>query len=117
MATFDYQEYLRSDHWQTMRRLALDHAEHRCQLCYSPNRLEVHHRTYERLGAERLADLTVLCDACHQAFHRIVRAKQSMQGVDLGTVTEPAKPRGFGERAASYLDIALGKQGTDDERG
>lgn len=111
MAGFDYEGYLNTEHWHTMRRLALDAAEERCQLCYSPQRLQVHHRTYERLGHERMADLTVLCDSCHEAFHRTVRAKQGMQGVDLASVTDPqpaTRPRGYGERAQSLLDIARG---------
>jgi hypothetical protein len=66
----EYREvYLRSDHWRWKRRQALARAEHRCQVCYSDKNLDVHHRTYERLGEERLPDLTVLCRDCHETFH------------------------------------------------
>jgi hypothetical protein len=34
-----------------------------------PYRLEVHHRTYERLGRERPEDLLVLCEKCHAVEH------------------------------------------------
>jgi phosphoenolpyruvate synthase/pyruvate phosphate dikinase len=61
--------YLRSEHWRETRLAALERAEHRCQLCNGARRLDVHHRTYERLGAERPADLTVLCRMCHDLFH------------------------------------------------
>lgn len=66
----NYQDYLKSDHWMTMKRLALDYAEHRCQICYSQRVLNVHHRTYKRLSKEKLTDLTVLCRDCHEIFHK-----------------------------------------------
>ena len=64
-----YNEYLKTDGWQTRRLKALDRAGNRCQVCNSTDRPEVHHRTYERLGHERAADLIVLCRHCHQLFH------------------------------------------------
>jgi CRP-like cAMP-binding protein len=66
----EYREvYLRSDHWGETRAAALERAEHRCQACNGQNTLDVHHRTYERIGHELAADLTVLCRACHEAIH------------------------------------------------
>lgn len=65
----EYEQYLRSEHWQGVRRRALDYADDRCQLCYSTQRLEVHHRTYERVGQERPADVVVLCAECHGKHH------------------------------------------------
>ncbi len=64
-----YSEYLKTTGWQTRREAALKRAGHRCQVCKSADRLEVHHNTYERLGHERAADLVVLCRSCHQTFH------------------------------------------------
>lgn len=69
MNKIQYQEYLQSAHWRTLRRKALENAEHSCQLCNSESALNVHHRTYDRLGHERLADLIVLCRDCHAKFH------------------------------------------------
>ncbi|MEM9388355.1 MAG: HNH endonuclease [Pseudomonadota bacterium] len=69
-----YDSYLRSPHWQTTRRIALVDAFHRCRVCNSDERLEVHHRTYERLGREHPSDLTVLCRECHELFHERRRA-------------------------------------------
>jgi hypothetical protein len=65
----DYASYLASDHWKGLRKQALERAEHRCQVCNGSTRIDVHHRTYERLGYERLEDLTVLCRGCHKLFH------------------------------------------------
>jgi len=64
-----YKKYLNTYHWQQLRKVKLDEVDHRCQVCYSPKSLQVHHRTYERLGNERLTDLTVLCKECHTLFH------------------------------------------------
>lgn len=64
-----YSEYLKTEWWRQRRLKALTWAEHRCQVCNADNRLEVHHRTYERLGHERDADLVVLCRDCHGLFH------------------------------------------------
>ena len=64
-----YSEYLKTEWWQQRRAKALARAEHRCQVCNSDKRLEIHHRTYERLGHERDADLIALCHDCHTLFH------------------------------------------------
>jgi 5-methylcytosine-specific restriction endonuclease McrA len=31
--------------------------------------LELHHRTYERLGRELITDLELLCEQCHRSKH------------------------------------------------
>ena len=64
-----YADYLNTAHWQELRYAKLDEADHRCQLCYSPYRLQVHHRTYCRLGEELDSDLIVLCATCHARVH------------------------------------------------
>jgi 5-methylcytosine-specific restriction endonuclease McrA len=66
----DYKQYLQSTAWAHKRQNALTRAYNRCQVCNSQDRLEVHHRTYERLGFEKNEDLTVLCHKCHTAFHK-----------------------------------------------
>jgi 5-methylcytosine-specific restriction endonuclease McrA len=66
---FDYESYLRTDAWRERREIALEWACHQCQVCNSPHDLVVHHRTYERIGHEDPADLTVLCSGCHDLFH------------------------------------------------
>lgn len=68
-----YAQYLDTDHWQTMRRLALEAADHACQLCGGTDELDVHHRSYERVGRERLTDLVALCEPCHERHHGLVR--------------------------------------------
>jgi hypothetical protein len=71
----EYRLYLQSPHWQATRKAALERAGQRCQLCNRAGRLDVHHRTYERVGHEKPGDLTVLCRKCHDIFHGAARVK------------------------------------------
>ncbi len=65
----DYRSYLQSAAWKQRRREAIQRAGGRCQVCNSSGPLEVHHRTYKRVGRELPGDLTVLCRGCHARFH------------------------------------------------
>jgi len=65
-----YSDYLQTPEWRQRRTVAVDWARGACQLCNSGKKpLHVHHRTYDRLGAELPADLVVLCADCHAKFH------------------------------------------------
>jgi restriction endonuclease Mrr len=66
-----YRQYLRTHEWRRTRSAALVRAGNACSLDVThTEHLEVHHRTYERLGAELINDLVVLCHACHQLHHK-----------------------------------------------
>jgi hypothetical protein len=66
-----YRDYLRTPGWRRTRAAALVRAGNACSLDVThTDRLEVHHRTYERLGAELVTDLVVLCHSCHQLHHK-----------------------------------------------
>jgi hypothetical protein len=73
LAEMPYSEYLATCEWNETRTAARKRAGERCQVCYSDGPLDVHHRTYERRGAEHDTDLTVLCRKCHELFHRFGR--------------------------------------------
>ncbi|GGI30816.1 hypothetical protein [Bradyrhizobium guangdongense] len=91
-----YLEYIGSYKWRTSAaRLAeLDASGHRCRTCYASSGeegvwLEVHHRTYERLGHELVGDLTALCSYCHRVItdaHRRRRYAASIRPVAVDTV-------------------------------
>lgn len=69
-----YPAYLRSPHWA--RKRAEYHASdltQACVLCASPDDVDLHHKTYERIGNEVLADLEPLCRRCHVALHTLER--------------------------------------------
>lgn len=64
-----YADYLRTEEWQAVRRAAIRRARGACQICNQQRRLDVHHRTYERLGCELPSDVIALCHSCHGLFH------------------------------------------------
>ena len=64
-----YSEYLKSEHWQSLRKARLKWAKHKCQLCNKGGVLDLHHRTYENLGNEEWKDIIVLCRPCHSKHH------------------------------------------------
>ena len=64
-----YAEYLKTPEWQAKRVSVIRFYCARCQICNSPMKFNVHHRTYERIGEERLSDLVLLCRDCHKLFH------------------------------------------------
>jgi hypothetical protein len=77
----NYFRYMTSAAWRNnpARLRELQAANFQCRLC--PNsmaggiRIEVHHRTYERLGCEIDGDLTALCCECHRGVTSMLRAR------------------------------------------
>jgi 5-methylcytosine-specific restriction endonuclease McrA len=53
--------------WKIRRRRWLRQAGLTCERCGAWENLTIHHRTYERLGHERRADIEVLCWHCHSS--------------------------------------------------
>lgn len=43
-------------------------------MCGSKGNLQLHHRTYKRLGREHLSDLVPLCKIHHEQAHNLVRS-------------------------------------------
>lgn len=66
-----YSQFLSSSLWQAYRSIALKEAGHRCRKCGTrKNKLEVHHKRYtSNWNDVKLADLEVLCQACHFIQH------------------------------------------------
>lgn len=63
-----YRSYLQSGAWRERRARTLMLAGGACAVC-GARATDAHHETYARLGAERDADLTALCESCHHAVH------------------------------------------------
>jgi hypothetical protein len=68
-----YSEYLKTTHWRRVRQWALERARRACALCPTTRDLQVHHRSYARVGCEQPEDLLVLCRRCHE---RIMASSQ-----------------------------------------
>jgi hypothetical protein len=72
-----YDDYLHSEHWQTTVRRFKGTS---CWCCGSGTFLDLHHRTYARLGEEKAGDLVTLCRRCHELVHKEVRDGRSYLG-------------------------------------
>jgi 5-methylcytosine-specific restriction endonuclease McrA len=64
-----YAEYLQSDVWREKRHQALERDEWTCQGCLERPATQVHHLTYDHVGAELLFELVSVCDDCHERAH------------------------------------------------
>jgi hypothetical protein len=91
----EYAAYRQTPAWLGRRRLALEAAAHRCQVCNATGRLDVHHRTYERIFNELPGDLTVLCRDCHATFH-------GKQGAAALSKPKPARPKGKRKKSKGH---------------
>ena len=99
----DYHEYIKTEAWRERAEAAKQRVGDRCQICNRPATrvtLDVHHRTYERLGNEHPEDLTVLCRGCHELYEKNRRipspppttAAPSLSAAKRETVsTQPSK--------------------------
>jgi 5-methylcytosine-specific restriction endonuclease McrA len=79
-----YKKYLRTPEWRRTRAAALLRAGNACSLDVThTDELEVHHRTYDRLGAELPSDLVVLCRSCHRLHHQEYGRPRKQAGMSL----------------------------------
>lgn len=69
-----YRAYIGSLEWRALRAdyWADPHTPKDCAVCGNEARI-LHHRTYERVGAERFEDLAPFCDTCHSLVHALER--------------------------------------------
>lgn len=90
-----YDNYLKTEYWQSVAKAVKARAKFKCQVCNSPLDLVAHHRTYENRGKEleHLDDLICLCRRCHEVFH----GKISL------AIEDPPKQSNKG--AAKYIDM------------
>lgn len=66
-----YRRYLKSNTWLRVRIRIFKLRGYQCEKCGISEgvQLEVHHRSYERLGFELDSDLQILCRICHLSAH------------------------------------------------
>ncbi len=90
----NYLAYIVSPLWRhnPARLRELEAAQFQCRLC--PNAkatghlIEIHHRTYQRLGCEIDGDLTALCRECHLGVTAMLRARRYASAAPI----EPGEP-------------------------
>ena len=73
-APVSYQRYIQSKTWKDKAKKARKRAGYRCKRCgrylkHAQNLLNLHHKTYRNLGAEKRGETILLCNACHRAEH------------------------------------------------
>ena len=82
----NYYNYICSERWQIKRRQFysskmykhfLGEGKWNCYCCGIENiPLDLHHRTYKRLGKEKISiDLVPVCRTCHEEIHKLVEEK------------------------------------------
>ena len=88
-----YEARIKSAQWRNMRRDLIRWRGTKCERCGRIATLELHHKTYERLGRELTSDLELLCHSCHEAADE-ERA-------------EAGRARSVNARAAAMYDAGL----------
>lgn len=69
----EYGKYLNSPHWLETKQERKKLDGYTCSICKTRDNLQVHHKTYERIGNEDVGkDLITLCRECHEEIHRII---------------------------------------------
>ena len=96
-----YSEYLQTEHWKDVKKRfwssKLHHGE--CQVCGAKTNLQVHHKTYKRIGKEHLNDLCLLCGNCHTKTHEL--DKRRTKGILWGAAKRLRKNLRNKQRIAS----------------
>lgn len=73
----NYEAYLASPEWKALAAQRKKIDGYKCRLCFSPERLEVHHRTYDRQYHEDIEDLTTLCHECHEWYELWKKSREN----------------------------------------
>jgi hypothetical protein len=61
----EYTAYMHSDKWRKRKERLYAKRGRVCEMCGETWPLEVHHKTYDRLGHELDDDLLIVCVTCH----------------------------------------------------
>lgn len=88
-----YGDYLKSGHWLLFKE-KIKGRKRRCPVCGSDKNLEIHHKTYERLGCENKGDVVCLCPAHHDDVHAWLKEEnQSVEATDRAIASIRAKAK------------------------
>lgn len=78
----NYYKYLESSKWAKKKRIILKRANGMCEICKRDKPLQIHHKTYIRLFAERPSDLLAICGECHKLVHSLLTEKEIVSKID-----------------------------------
>lgn len=84
----EYYAYLASDEWRQVKVQWMKSRLCKGKLCHAAGcgqtvNLQMHHRTYKRLGNESMSDLVLVCGSCHLKIHDLEKT-----GVKLREATK-----------------------------
>jgi len=104
----DYGAYLNSSRWKhTRARYWSDpNTSKVCSVCGTAELpLPLHHRSYERVGNERLEELTPVCPTCHQLVHALER-RGDLDGLDadLSILSDPIRAARYSRESAPLVE-------------
>ena len=78
MTNEEYKKYLNSSHWKDVKqRYKASKLIQKCYVCGSKEKIHIHHKSYTRIGNEKLNDLIPLCETCHAKVHKYLRENKS----------------------------------------
>jgi hypothetical protein len=96
----EYSEYTASEHWRGLRLAKLSQTG-TCERCGAASELQVHHLRYRNLYDVTLADLMVLCHACHLTVHR---------GIDWGVIRDSSSRQEAASVSADTIGAAMSER-------
>ena len=101
----DMKKYLNGSHW--LKFCARYKASDRLQTCFAcgQENVSLHHRTYERLGRERLSDVVPLCQSHHKELHHLVNRGEATLYDAHKALKKLADPRGSVSRKHPERDL------------
>jgi hypothetical protein len=86
----NYKSYLESKHWQDLRKRfykskLVKKIDNKivCYSCQETKPLSLHHKTYKRMGKEKLNDLVLLCQNCHYLAHKIYDENKKLKNTEF----------------------------------
>lgn len=94
----DYDDYLLSPAWSDVKRRYRASDMPQMCACGATKGLQMHHKTYERVGQERLEDLAVMCKTCHRDLH-IIEARGEI-GLDHDALRDDLRAAAYAEHEA-----------------
>lgn len=78
-----YSQYLKSKHWLLIKaKYKNSKLNKQCSVCgviKEQSKMHHHHKSYKRIGNERLTDIIMLCDECHSKTHNLLNNKASQK--------------------------------------
>jgi len=69
----EYTTYLQSEHWISFKKNLKVLRFFSCEICNSTKKINIHHRSYERMYNENTNDVDILCSECHKNLHTFLK--------------------------------------------